>query len=112
MAPHRPAAAGARARRMILRGLAHVHSRWSYDGCHDLEELAAAARARSLDFLLMSEHTRTLTPSAMTTIVAHCEVVTRESGVLVVPGIECEARPDHVHVLGYGARTLVTGETV
>ena len=26
---------------MILRGMAHVHSRWSYDGCHDLEEIVA-----------------------------------------------------------------------
>jgi hypothetical protein len=92
---------------MILRGIAHVHSRWSYDGCHDLAEIADMARRRRLDFVLMSEHTRTLTAETMAAFVAQCETLTRAGDVLVVPGIECEASPDYVHVLGYGVRTLV-----
>ena len=97
---------------MILRGIAHVHSRWSYDGCHDLAEIAGFARARGLDFVLMSEHTRTLTATSMAAFVSECDALTRDTGVLVVPGIECEATPDHVHVLGYGVRTLVRGNRV
>jgi hypothetical protein len=93
---------------MIARGIAHVHSRWSYDGCHDLAEIAAFARARGLDFVLMSEHNRTLTEARMAAFVAECDALTRATGVLMVPGIECEATPAHVHVLGYGVRTLVT----
>jgi len=92
---------------MILRGMAHVHSRWSYDGCHDLEDIVARATERRLDFVLMSEHNRTLTDETMTAFVAQCDALTRASGVLVVPGIECEATPDYVHVLGYGVRTLI-----
>ena len=92
---------------MILRGMAHVHSRWSYDGCHDLEELVARARSRRLDFVLMSEHNRTLTDETMAAFVAQCDSLTRAADVLIVPGIECEATPDFVHVLGYGVRTLI-----
>jgi hypothetical protein len=93
---------------MMLTGIAHVHSRLSYDGVHDLTELAAFARGRGLDFVLMSEHNRTLTHETMAELVARCAALTRESGVLMVPGIECEATPDYVHVLGYGTRELVT----
>lgn len=92
---------------MMLRGMAHVHSRWSYDGCHDLADIVARARERRLDFVLMSEHNRTLTDATMADFVAECDALTRATGVLVVPGIECEATPDFVHVLGYGVRRLV-----
>ncbi len=97
---------------MIVRGMAHVHSRWSYDGCHDLEELVARATSRRLDFVLMSEHNRTLTDETMGAFVAQCEALTAATGVLVVPGIECEATPDFVHVLGYGVRTLIRDQRV
>ena len=92
---------------MILRGIAHVHSRYSYDGCHDLADLARFASARRLDFVLMSEHNRTLTDASMAAFVAECASLTEATGVLMVPGIECEATPDYVHVLGYGAHALV-----
>ena len=92
---------------MRLRGIAHVHSRYSYDGCHDLAELAQFARARGLDFVLMSEHNRTLTADVMRAFVAECDALTQATGVLMVPGIECEATPDYVHLLGYGVRALV-----
>ena len=97
---------------MILRGMAHVHSRWSYDGCHDLEEIVARARSRRLDFVLMSEHNRTLTDETMAAFVAECDALTAATGILVVAGIECEATPDFVHVLGYGVRTLIRDRQV
>lgn len=97
---------------MIVRGMAHVHSRWSYDGCHSLDELVARATSRRLDFILMSEHNRTLTDETMTAFVAQCDALTQATGVLVVPGIECEATPDFVHVLGYGVRTLICDRRV
>ena len=97
---------------MILTGIAHVHSRFSYDGVHDLKELAGFAHARRLDFVLMSEHNRTLTTESMAEFVDHCAALTRDTGVLMVPGIECEATPDYVHVLGYGTRELITARDV
>ena len=92
---------------MILRGMAHVHSRWSYDGCHALHQIVGWAQARGLHFILTSEHTRTMTDDTMSAFVAQCDALTRASGILIVAGIECEATPDFVHVLGYGVRSLV-----
>jgi hypothetical protein len=93
---------------MILRGIMHVHSQWSYDGRHHLTEIARHAQAGRLDFVLMSEHNRTLTDESMAAFTKDCDALTAATGVLMVPGIECEATPDYVHVLGYGVRTLVT----
>jgi DNA polymerase (family X) len=42
-----------------LRGDLHVHSRWS-DGAHQLPELAAAARARGLCYLALTDHSQGL----------------------------------------------------
>ena len=57
---------------MSLRGVAHVHSTYSYDGCHRLADLAAFFRAERLDFVLMSEHNRGLTDERVAAFVAEC----------------------------------------
>ena len=66
---------------MNLRGIAHVHSRWSYDGCHDLEAIVAHARARRLDFVLMSEHNRTLTEATMVQLPEEKKTAGGEAGL-------------------------------
>ena len=92
---------------MILRGVAHVHSHYSWDGHHPLPEIAGFLRARGLDFVLMSEHTKRLEPTAFGEFVATCDALTDER-LRGVPGREFEATPEHVHVLGYGLRALST----
>lgn len=92
---------------MSLRGVAHVHSTYSYDGCHRLADLAAFFRAERLDFVLMSEHNRGLTDERVAAFVAECAALT-DARLLVVPGLECEATPDWVHVLGFNVRALIT----
>jgi hypothetical protein len=91
---------------VLLRGVAHVHSTYSYDGCHGLAELVRFFKARRLDFALMSEHNRGLTGRDVAAFVAECAGLSDDS-FLVVPGLECEAVPDHVHVLAYGVRALI-----
>jgi hypothetical protein len=92
---------------MLLRGVAHVHSTYSYDGCHPLADLAAFFRSEGLDFVLMSEHNRGLTDERVSAFVAECAALT-DARLLVVPGLECEAAPDWVHVLGFNVRGLIT----
>ena len=91
---------------MRLRGVAHAHSTYSYDGCHSLREIVEFLRERGLDFVLMSEHNRTLGEAEVAACVAECDALSDER-FLVVPGLECEATPDHVHVLAYNVRALI-----
>jgi hypothetical protein len=93
---------------MIVRGVAHVHSRYSWDGHHPLDEIVSFLRARDLDFVLMSEHAKRLSAPAFGEFVAVCDALSDERFV-VVPGLEFEATPDFVHVLGYGLRRLGAG---
>lgn len=96
---------------MRLRGVAHVHSTYSYDGCHPLAELVAFFRGRGLDFALLSEHVRTLDARAVTAIVAECRALS-DDRFLVVPGLEYEATPDFVHVLAYNVQTATGARDV
>lgn len=96
---------------MSFTGVAHVHSRVSFDGHHDLPELVAFFRRRGLRFVLMSEHTRGLGDDAMAAFVAACDALSDER-CLVVPGIECEATPSAVHVLAYHVRHVIRSRQV
>jgi hypothetical protein len=56
----------------------------------------------------MSEHNRGLDAARVAQIVAECDALS-DAEFLVVPGFECEATPDYVHILGYDLRALVRG---
>jgi len=85
-----------------FRGIIHVHSKYSYDGQHSLEEIARHAATRGYSFVGMSEHSDTLDEEKMARHVKDCERVTT-SGCLMIPGIEftCE---NNLHLVGLGVR--------
>ena len=85
---------------MRLRGLVHVHSRLSYDGCHSVPELVALARLRGYRFLAMAEHSDTLDAGTVARYAAECRRLSSEACV-VVPGIEF-ACLGGLHLLGIG----------
>ncbi|HSR39182.1 MAG TPA: DNA polymerase/3'-5' exonuclease PolX, partial [Phnomibacter sp.] len=43
-----------------IRGIIHTHSTWS-DGSHSIEQMATAAKAAGLDYLVISDHSRSAT---------------------------------------------------
>jgi DNA polymerase (family 10) len=43
-----------------IRGIIHTHSTWS-DGSHSIEQMAAAAKAAGLEYLVISDHSRSAT---------------------------------------------------
>jgi hypothetical protein len=85
-----------------FKGIAHVHSNFSYDGVHTVDELAAFGRACGYTFMAMSEHSDTLDPARMAVYVAECARVSGD-GFVMIPGIEftCEG---NLHVIGLGVQ--------
>jgi hypothetical protein len=92
----------------LVRGIAHVHSHFSYDGVHSLDELAAFGRRSGYGFIAMSEHSETLDPETMAVYVKECQRVSGDD-LVVIPGIEfaCEGNL-HVLALGLGEYTNLT----
>jgi hypothetical protein len=85
-----------------LSGILHVHSRFSYDGEHSLDEIAAFGRRRGYGFICMSEHSDTLDAPSMDAYVAECARVTTD-GCVVIPGVEFSLDTG-LHLLGLGIR--------
>ncbi len=84
----------------LYKGLLHVHSTYSYDGRHSISEIAEFARRHHYDFVAMSEHSDTLTPKSVSTLVADCNQAS-DAFFQMIPGIEftCEG---NLHLIGLG----------
>ncbi len=81
-----------------VRGAFHVHSRWS-DGSGTVDEIAAAAAAAGLDFVLLTDHgdaTASRPPSY-------------RHGVLVIQGVEIGTDGGHYVALGLPAAPYPLG---
>ncbi len=89
----------------ILRGVAHVHSTYSFDGRLPLPDLAGFLAGQGLDFVLMSEHVESLDPGKVRRFVADCSRLSNES-FLLIPGIEI----DELNALFYGIQRRADGK--
>jgi hypothetical protein len=86
-----------------FRGVAHVHSTYSFDGRLTLEELARFFRERDVQFVLMSEHVESLDPPKIRSFIEECGRYSDES-FLLIPGIEI----DSLHGLYYDVQPVVS----
>jgi hypothetical protein len=84
---------------MALRGVSHIHSRYSYDGTLPLAELRALLEGQGLSFALMTEHTDHITPSSAQEFIGECERMSDER-FRFVPGFEVPYLDNHVLVVG------------
>ena len=94
VAPLPPSISGAR----WFRGDLHLHTVHS-DGERDPDELAAAARASGLDFIVSTEHNT----NAANRVWPAC----RTGGLLVIPGEEVTTRHGHWLAVGLSPRAWV-----
>ena len=86
---------------LTVRGVAHVHSTYSFDGRLTLHELAGFFKERGIDFVLMSEHVETLNPGKIKAFISDCQTFSNEK-FLLIPGIEIDA----LNALFFGVRTV------
>ena len=86
----------------ILKGILHVHSNYSYDGQHSLEEIARYGKERGYAFLGMSEHSDTLDEARMEKYIEECQRLSTQE-CLIIPGIEftCD---NNLHLIGLGLK--------
>lgn len=89
----------------VLRGIIHVHSTYSYDGHHPLEDIARYAAALGHGFIAMSEHSDTFDRLRMYEYADACHRLSTP-GCLLIAGIEFRCDGD-LHILGLGISDYV-----
>ncbi len=81
------------------RGLVHVHSTYSYDGHHTVQELGEFGRKRGYGFICLTEHSDTMDDGKMDRLVEECKRHSDER-VKLIPGVEFTC--GEYHILGVG----------
>jgi DNA polymerase (family X) len=82
-----------------LRGDLHAHTDWS-DGHHELERLVAAAEARGYEYIIVSDHSRSLTIAGGLSVdelraqIAAIRVLQPRFRVRILAGSECDILAD------------------
>jgi predicted metal-dependent phosphoesterase TrpH len=82
------------------RGIIHVHSIFSYDGVHTLDELATFGRKCGYSFIGVTEHSDTFDHAKMALFVEECRRLSDEE-FLVIAGIEFSCA-GNLHLIGLG----------
>jgi len=86
-----------------VRGVAHVHSTYSFDGRLTLRELAVFFTKHRIQFVFMSEHVESLNPEKLARFIADCNECSSNS-LLLIPGIEI----DDLNALFYGVNEVLS----
>lgn len=85
-----------------MKGLFHVHSNYSSDGCLSLEDLRNESALRGFQFVVVTDHAEDFEPGKLEKFVAHCREVSDES-FWIIPGLEFVIdRAHQVHLLVVG----------
>jgi predicted metal-dependent phosphoesterase TrpH len=90
----------------MIRGVVHIHSRFSYDGSLSLDELRKTFMGQGLQFACMTEHTDALTAEDAQRFIAACRAASDER-FMFIPGFEAPYLG--THVLAIGARAYYDG---
>jgi DNA polymerase (family 10) len=82
-----------------IRGDLHAHTEWS-DGHHSLEKLVAAAEARGYEYIIVSDHSRSLTIAGGLSVeelraqVAKIRALQPQFKIRILTGTECDILED------------------
>jgi hypothetical protein len=84
---------------MKIKGIAHVHSTYSYDGTMTLLELRDFLVQKGISFCFLSEHTDEMTLDEAQRFAQECKALSGSSFVFI-PGFEVPYRDTHVLFFG------------
>ncbi|MCK5027252.1 MAG: PHP domain-containing protein [Candidatus Pacebacteria bacterium] len=84
---------------MKVRGVSHIHSKYSYDGTLSLSEIKKALVKEGLRFALMTEHTDELTEVEAKKFIRECKELS-DKDFIFVSGFEVPYRKAHILMIG------------
>ncbi len=84
---------------MMVQGIVHCHSTYSYDAKMSLSELRELFVANGVQFACMTEHVDELDPKRAAAFVAECATLSDET-FLFIPGFEVPYRRAHILMVG------------
>ena len=91
-------------------GALHIHSNASHDAEWSLERCKAVFKEEGHHFLAMTEHAEGFDADRMAAWLEECDRLS-DPDCLIIPGFEF-AVGRHIHLLGFGVRKLLHGESV
>ncbi len=86
---------------MIIKGISHVHSCYSYDGTLDLDELIDIFKKKDCNFILLTEHAeKGMRDIKYERLKQECKKLS-QSGFILIPGLEYISKEGY-HILAIG----------
>jgi len=84
---------------MQVKGLCHLHSKYSHDGEVSLNRLKESLKEKGFQFLLLTEHIHDFLPEKIEEILKECQSLSDEQ-FIIIPGLELENKGEHFLVIG------------
>jgi hypothetical protein len=89
---------------VILKGIVHCHSTFSYDGKMSVPELCAMLRREGFDFVALTEHTQGVTADDYARLIRTCAEESNEK-FTAIPGVEVRCGKG-IEIAGIGVRQV------
>jgi len=84
---------------MILRGVSHLHTKYSYDGTLSIRELRDFLIEKNIEFALLTEHSDFIEPNNAEKFIKDCHNLSDEKFTFI-PGFEVPYRDAHILMIG------------
>jgi hypothetical protein len=84
---------------MQIKGISHVHSKYSHDGEISLAELKEYFKQKGFKFLLLTEHLHDVSEEKIRQIIDDCHSL-NDDEFIIVPGLELDHNNKHFLIIG------------
>lgn len=84
---------------MILKGVSHLHTNYSYDGKLSIQDLKDFLLKNDIDFALISEHSDYIVPHQAKKFIEDCHNLSDEK-ITLIPGFEVPYKDAHILMIG------------
>lgn len=96
---------------MQIRGVCHVHSKYSHDGEISLAELKEYFKQKGFCFILLTEHLHDISGEKIGQIINDCRSLSDDE-FIIVPGLELDDNNKHFLIIGIDGSQNSTEELI